>query len=98
MLKKHVEDAQPVYSSQTPVTHKKIEQISLEEVETIALEAHKGQVDKLGVDYIEHPRAVAKLVELVPSYKSLSLGERWLAVASAYLTNGSLICNSRFNS
>lgn len=85
MLKKHVEDAQPVYSSQTPVTHKKIEQISLEEVETIALEAHKGQVDKLGVDYIEHPRAVAKLVELVPSYKSLSLGERWLAFASAYL-------------
>lgn len=85
MLKKHVEDQPVVYSSETPVTHRKIEQISLEEVEAIADQAHKGQVDKLGVDYIKHPRAVAKLVEAVPSYQSLSLGERWLAVASAYL-------------
>lgn len=85
MLKKHVEDQTVVYNSETPVIRRKIEQISLEEVEAIADQAHKGQVDKLGVDYIEHPRAVAKLVEVVPSYQSLSLGERWLAVASAYL-------------
>lgn len=30
--------------------------------EYIAETAHSGQVDKAGVDYIEHPRAVASMV------------------------------------
>lgn len=31
--------------------------------DAIAVEAHRGQVDKLGVGYIEHPRAVSRRVE-----------------------------------
>ncbi|WP_206188136.1 hypothetical protein [Sanguibacter sp. HDW7] len=31
----------------------------VQRAELIAISAHAGQVDKLGVDYIEHPRAVA---------------------------------------
>lgn len=35
----------------------------VELAEFVAARAHNGQVDKAGVDYIEHPRAVASLVE-----------------------------------
>ena len=59
--------------------------LSLQDIERIAEVAHKGQVDKLGVAYIEHPRAVARLVEEVPAYQELSLGQQWLALASAFL-------------
>lgn len=31
--------------------------------DAIAVEAHRGQADKLGVDYIEHPRAVSRRVD-----------------------------------
>lgn len=31
--------------------------------DAIAVEAHRGQTDKLGVDYIEHPRAVSRRVD-----------------------------------
>ena len=34
----------------------------LARAEALAMAAHKGQVDKLGVDYIEHVRAVARAV------------------------------------
>lgn len=47
--------------------------LSMEEIDQIARIAHFGQVDKLGVDYIEHPRAVARLVaSAVPSYAECS--------------------------
>lgn len=31
--------------------------------DAIAVQAHRGQTDKLGVDYIEHPRAVSRRVD-----------------------------------
>ncbi|GAA1899007.1 HD domain-containing protein [Williamsia serinedens] len=31
--------------------------------DAVAVEAHRGQTDKLGVDYIEHPRAVSRRVD-----------------------------------
>lgn len=54
-------------------------------VEEIARIAHFGQVDKLGVDYIEHPRAVAIRAEMaVPSAKGFDLASslhvKWAAL------------------
>lgn len=54
-------------------------------VEEIARIAHFGQVDKIGVDYIEHPRAVARLVETsVPSTQGYDLASaihvKWAAL------------------
>ena len=37
----------------------------LDEIDAFAARAHAGQVDKQGVDYIEHPRAVAAAVSEV---------------------------------
>ena len=31
--------------------------------DAIAVEAHRGQTDKLGVDYIEHPRSVSRRID-----------------------------------
>ena len=73
-----------IYTSQTQSSRIK-PTLSLDEIDKIAEAAHFGQKDKLGVDYIEHPRAVARLVEAVPSYSSLSLGEKWQAIAAALL-------------
>lgn len=42
----------------------------------IARNYHSGQVDKSGVDYIEHPMAVYKLVQNVPSYSKLGIAQR----------------------
>ena len=39
---------------------------SLEAAIALAREAHTGQVDKLGVDYIEHPLGVMSMVQTVP--------------------------------
>lgn len=35
----------------------------VEVADAIAVEAHRGQTDKLGVEYIEHPRAVSRRVD-----------------------------------
>lgn len=37
--------------------------ITVAEVDALAARAHAGQLDKIGVDYIEHPRAVAAGLE-----------------------------------
>lgn len=78
-----VDETNLTYSTSTPSKAKK--QLSLEEIDRLAEVAHYGQVDKVGVPYIEHPRAVAKLVLLVPSYVELTLGQQWLAIAGALL-------------
>lgn len=60
---------------------------SLEEIDKIARVAHFGQVDKLGVDYIEHPRAVARLIDsgVVPSYRDRATWWQYDILASALL-------------
>lgn len=72
-----------IYSTST--NSKPKNQLNLEEIDRLAEVAHYGQVDKIGRPYIEHPRAVAELVLLVPSYAELTLGEQWISVATALL-------------
>lgn len=57
----------------------------LQVVDALALGAHAGQVDKNGVPYIAHPRAVAKLVPQVPLFRSLDEWQRQAAVMAALL-------------
>lgn len=59
----------------------------LEEIERIARVAHFGQVDKLGVDYIEHPRAVARLINsgAIPSFRYRASRQQYYILASALL-------------
>lgn len=54
-------------------------------VEAFAVGAHAGQVDKNGDPYIGHPRAVAKLVSQVPSFRLLDEWQRHAAVVAALL-------------
>lgn len=46
----------------------------------IAEQAHTGQVDKAGVPYIEHPRAVAQIV-----VDFVAPEDRWIAMTAALL-------------
>ena len=42
----------------------------------VATRAHKGQTDKLGADYITHPKRVHRNLLEMPRYKKLDLPER----------------------
>lgn len=42
----------------------------------IATRAHRGQVDKLGADYINHPKRVHRNLLEIPKFKKLDLAER----------------------
>lgn len=54
-------------------------------VDRFAELAHRGQVDKSGNPYIEHPRAVARYVSQVPAFADLDHHERTVAVQAALL-------------
>lgn len=54
-------------------------------IDAFALGAHAGQVDKNGDPYIAHPRAVAKLVTQVPSFRLLDDWQRHAAIVAALL-------------
>lgn len=47
--------------------------------------AHAGQYDKLGVPYVEHPKAVAMLLSISPSFHMLSPVEQRTAMIVALL-------------
>lgn len=53
--------------------------------EQLAVLAHRGQVDKLGVDYVEHPRSVVALLRRSELFASLSSAQRATAVQAAWL-------------
>lgn len=56
-----------------------------ERAKALAVLAHRGQVDKLGVDYVEHPRAVVGLLRRSPLFADLSPVEQRAAVQAAWL-------------
>ena len=60
---------------------------TLDIVQTVkyATTAHAGQVDKLGVPYIEHPKEVAKILISSPLYRTLSPIDKQNAVKVALL-------------
>jgi hypothetical protein len=51
----------------------------------IATSAHRGQLDKIKVPYIEHPAMVARLVQLLPDFARLDTAAREAAVCVAWL-------------
>lgn len=51
----------------------------------VAFAAHRGQTDQVGVDYIEHPAGVAKLMEQTDAYKGLTGAEQRAARQAAWL-------------
>ena len=51
----------------------------------IATRAHEGQVDKIGVAYIEHPAMVASLVQALPVFAAADPQTQSDAVAAAWL-------------
>jgi pimeloyl-ACP methyl ester carboxylesterase len=53
--------------------------------ERLAVLAHRGQVDKLGVDYVEHPRAVVALLRRSSLFAALAPREQEAAVLAAWL-------------
>jgi (p)ppGpp synthase/HD superfamily hydrolase len=58
------------------------------DIETTTLfitEAHSGQYDKLGVPYVEHPKAVATILSISPSFYALNSDDRQTAMIAALL-------------
>jgi (p)ppGpp synthase/HD superfamily hydrolase len=53
--------------------------------EFVATTAHVNQVDKAGHPYIEHPCAVERLVQQIPSYIHLTSSEQYSARIAAFL-------------
>lgn len=53
--------------------------------EALATRAHRGQVDKLGVDYVEHPRAVVALLRRSALFARLAPADQQVAVQAAWL-------------
>lgn len=51
----------------------------------IATSAHKGQLDKIKVPYIEHPAMVAHLVQLLPDFATVDPATREAAICAAWL-------------
>lgn len=51
----------------------------------LATAAHEGQVDKIGMPYIEHPVTVSALLTMLPSFHQLSDEGKHVAVLSAVL-------------
>ncbi len=61
---------------------------SLDQVEAarrLATRAHEGQLDKIGVPYIEHPATVAAYVQALPDFATLDERAQSDAVAAAWL-------------
>ncbi|GAB4062982.1 hypothetical protein GCM10028777_04600 [Angustibacter speluncae] len=56
-----------------------------ERAEALAVLAHRGQVDKLGVDYVEHPRAVVGLLRRSRLFADLPAAVQETAVQAAWL-------------
>ena len=51
----------------------------------IATRAHRGQLDKIGAPYIEHPATVATLVQSLPDFAAADEQAQSDAVAAAWL-------------
>jgi (p)ppGpp synthase/HD superfamily hydrolase len=61
---------------------------SLDQVEAarrVATRAHEGQLDRIGVPYIEHPATVAVYVQALPGFATLDERAQSDAVAAAWL-------------
>lgn len=50
-----------------------------------ATHAHKGQVDKIGEPYINHPKNVSMILLTSPAFHNLSTEDKTTALASAWL-------------
>ena len=51
----------------------------------LAEKAHEGQVDKIGVPYFHHVRAVSEIVQRMPSYSGLSKYDKNNAIIASLL-------------
>lgn len=57
----------------------------VERARSIATRAHAGQLDKIGVAYVEHPTAVVSFVEALPEFAAADHETQQDALAAAWL-------------